>query len=241
MSKRRHVIITLAGLALIASGIALFCQFDPPRVDGNAPVTTTERTERTERTKRTKRTKRTTTMAWDTYKRLLEQRIVVVKGEITADSTTVVIAAMLFLDKEAPGKDITLVIDSPGGEFVQGMAILDTMRSLKSPVGTVCIGHADGIATMLLASGKPRARLALTHASMQLVPLAQAAHVSPDPAAMRRTEAIYVSTLAQATGRTESEITEALVAHRRFDAEGARDFGLVDQVWTRPRGDTVDR
>jgi hypothetical protein len=79
---------------------------------------------------------------WKTYSQLLEQRIVVLKGAITEDAATVTIASLRYLDRDAPGQEIRLYIDSAGGGVAEGMAIHDTMRSLESPVSTVCIGQA---------------------------------------------------------------------------------------------------
>lgn len=164
----------------------------------------------------------------DPHEWLLERRTVALRGPLGAPNRQHIIASLRFLDDNLAGPAIELHIDSSGGELGDAMAICDTIRDLKSPVSTVCTGRAVGVAALILAVGKPGARRAYPRATVQLVPLT--AHLSSAPVAMQRATAAVLTTFAQATGRTEAEIADAMAAQRTFDAPNARTFGLIDDV-----------
>lgn len=164
----------------------------------------------------------------DPRAQLLERRSIAMLGPLDESNTEVIIASLLFLDDTMPGHDIELRIDSPGGALGDVMAICDTIRDLKTPVSTVCTGRAVGGAALVLAAGKPGARRVYPRATVQLVPLT--AHLSSAPTAMQRATAAVLTTFAHATGRTEAEIADVMAAHRVFDAQDARAFGLIDVV-----------
>ena len=91
--------------------------------------------------------------AMDLYSRLLEDRIIMLTGPIEPNMANIVKAELLFLESESPTKDITMYIDSPGGEVATGMGIFDTMKFIKPDVATVCIGMAASMASLILAAG----------------------------------------------------------------------------------------
>ena len=105
---------------------------------------------------------------YDIFSRLLMDRIIFLGTEIDDDVANVLIAQLLFLEAEAPGKDIQMDINSPGGSVSAGLAIYDTMKYLESPVGTTCIGMAASMGCFLLAAGHPGKRRSLPHARIMM-------------------------------------------------------------------------
>ncbi|MBN2626399.1 MAG: ATP-dependent Clp protease proteolytic subunit, partial [Spirochaetales bacterium] len=99
--------------------------------------------------------------AYDIFSRLLKDRIIFLDGEINDVSADLVVAQLLFLESQDPGKDINLYINSPGGSVTAGLAIYDTMRYIKPDVQTICMGQAASMGAVLLAGGAPGKRLAL--------------------------------------------------------------------------------
>ena len=104
--------------------------------------------------------------AYDIYSRLLEDRIVFVGDAIESHLVNTVIAQLLFLEKQDPEKEITMYINSPGGEVYSGFALYDTMQYIKCPVSTVCVGMAASFGAMLLAGGTKGKRFALPHSKI---------------------------------------------------------------------------
>lgn len=102
--------------------------------------------------------------SYDIYSRLLKDRIIFLGEEVTDASASVVMAQLLFLEAEDPGKDINLYINSPGGSVTAGMAIYDTMNFIKCDVSTICIGMAASMGAFLLAGGTKGKRMALPNA-----------------------------------------------------------------------------
>jgi len=105
---------------------------------------------------------------WDVYSRLLKDRIVFLGSEIDDAVANVIIAQLLFLDAEDPGKDIMMYINSPGGVVTAGLAIYDTMRLLHCDVATYCMGQAASMASFLLATGTKGKRHALPHSRVMM-------------------------------------------------------------------------
>ena len=104
--------------------------------------------------------------SYDIYSRLLKDRIVFLGTEVEDGVANSIIAQLLFLESEDPEKDIHLYINSPGGSVTAGLAIYDTMRYIKSPVSTICVGLAASMAAVLLSSGAKGKRLALPNAEI---------------------------------------------------------------------------
>ena len=91
--------------------------------------------------------------AYDIFSRLLKDRIVMLSGEVTDDTASLIVSQLLFLESEDPDKDIYLYINSPGGSVTAGMAIYDTMNYIKPDVSTICMGMAASMGAFLLSSG----------------------------------------------------------------------------------------
>lgn len=106
--------------------------------------------------------------AYDIYSRLLQDRVVFVGGEIDDNMANAVVAQLLFLQAQDPAKEISMYINSPGGSVTAGLAILDTMKMIKCPVSTYCVGQAASMGAVLLASGAKGRRYALPHARIMI-------------------------------------------------------------------------
>ena len=106
--------------------------------------------------------------SYDIYSRLLKDRIIFLGEEVTDVSANLIVAQMLFLEAEDPGKDIQLYINSPGGSVTAGMAIYDTMNYIKSDVSTICIGMAASMGAFLLSGGTKGKRFALPNAEIMI-------------------------------------------------------------------------
>ena len=106
--------------------------------------------------------------SYDIYSRLLKDRIIFLGEEVTDVSANLIVAQLLFLESEDPGKDIHLYINSPGGSVTAGMAIYDTMQYIKCDVSTICMGMAASMGAFLLAGGTKGKRLALPNAEIMI-------------------------------------------------------------------------
>ena len=106
--------------------------------------------------------------AYDIYSRLLKERIVFLGGPIDDNLANTIIAQLLFLESENPKKDISLYINSPGGQVSAGLAILDTMNHIKPDVSTICVGIAASMGAVLLAAGAKGKRLSLPHSEVMI-------------------------------------------------------------------------
>lgn len=106
--------------------------------------------------------------SYDIYSRLLKERIIFLGEEVTDVSASVIVAQLLFLEAEDPGKDINLYINSPGGSVTAGMAIYDTMNYIKCDVSTLCVGMAASMGAFLLAGGKKGKRFILPNAEVMI-------------------------------------------------------------------------
>ena len=174
--------------------------------------------------------------AFDIYSRLLKDRIVFVGGPIDDHLANLVIAQLLFLEKEDPDKDIDIYINSPGGSVTAALALYDTMRYIKPQTATICAGFAASAATLLLTGGTPGKRMALPYSKILIHQPwvgqigGQATDVelhARDLIATRRTMAgIY----AQTTGKDEAQILADLERDFYMSAEDARAYGLIDTV-----------
>ena len=106
--------------------------------------------------------------SYDIYSRLLNDRIVFLGEPVTRDSANLVIAQLLHLESQDPDKDISLYIDSPGGDVYAGLGILDTMNFIKPDVSTICVGMAASMGAVLLAAGTKGKRLALPNSMVMI-------------------------------------------------------------------------
>ena len=175
---------------------------------------------------------------YDIFSRLLKDRIIFLDGEISDDMADLVVAQLIFLESEDPKKDISLYINSPGGSVTAGLAIYDTMQYIRPDVRTICVGQACSMASLILAAGAPGKRSILPYARVMIhQPFGgvegQATDILVGSRELQRIKKISSEILSKHTGKSEEEISKAIERDYFMDAEGAKDFGIVDLVMAR--------
>ena len=178
--------------------------------------------------------------AYDIYSRLLKERIIFLGGPIDDAVANVVVAQLLFLESEDPDKDIHLYINSPGGVVTAGLAIYDTMQYIKPDVSTICIGQAASMGSILLTAGAAGKRYALPHARIMIhQPLGGAQGQSTDiqiqAKEILRLREVGNNILARHTGQDPEKINVDTERDNFMSAEEAKEYGLIDEVVTRPK------
>ena len=176
--------------------------------------------------------------AYDLFSRLLRERIVLVNGPIDENLASLVVAELLFLASESPDREINMHINSPGGVIVSGLAIYDTMRSLRCPVATTCVGMAASFGTILLMAGDPGRRSSLPHARIHLhQPLitgggisGQVTDIDIQAREMLHTRDVINDLLVLHTGQTLERIRRDTERDFYLSPEEAREYGLIDEV-----------
>ena len=173
--------------------------------------------------------------SYDIYSRLLKERIIFLDGEVNDASASVIVAQLLFLEAEDPGKDINLYINSPGGSVTAGMAIYDTMQYIKCDVSTICIGMAASMGAFLLSSGAKGKRYALPNAEVMI----------HQPSGGAQGQATEIKIVAEHILRTRSKLNNILAANTNqplevierdterdyyMSAEEAANYGIIDTV-----------
>ncbi len=173
--------------------------------------------------------------SFDIYSRLLRERIIFLNGEVNDTISSLICAQLLFLEAENAKKPIHLYINSPGGVITSGMAMYDTMRYIKAPVHTLCMGTARSMGSFLLMAGEPGHRAALPNASLHVhQPLGgfqgQASDVLIHAEEMRLTKQRVIALYAKHCGRSTEEVERTLDRDRFMTAEQALEWGLIDQI-----------
>ena len=182
---------------------------------------------------------------YDIFSRLLMDRIIFLGTPINDDVANIVIAQLLFLDADNPGRDINMYINSPGGSVSSGLAIYDTMQFLKSPVSTMCMGMAASMGAFLLAAGSAGKRMALPHARIMIhQPSQSGGGGSASDIEIQAKEILYLKgkmngLLARHTGQTVEQIERDTDRDRWMSAEDAKAYGLVDGIVAN-RGETAE-
>ncbi|MGW7260933.1 ATP-dependent Clp protease proteolytic subunit [Streptomyces sp. NPDC054834] len=173
----------------------------------------------------------------DPYSKLLEGRIVFLGTPVDDASANDVMAQFMHLEHDAPDRDISLYINSPGGSFSAMTAIYDTMRYISCDVQTVCLGQAVSSAAVLLAAGTPGKRFVLPGARVVLQQPAlpeptqgQPSDLSIQAEELSRMRSLLEGMLVRHTGRTPEQVDADLERDLMLDARGALDYGLVDGV-----------
>lgn len=175
--------------------------------------------------------------AYDLFSRLLRERIVLVNGPIEEQLSGLVIAELLFLASEQTDREINMYINSPGGVITAGLAIYDTMRTLRCPIATTCVGMAASFGTILLMAGDPGRRFALPHATVHLhQPLiqgglgGQVTDIDIHARNLLHTREVMNDIIAQHTGQPLERIRQDTERDFFLTAEQARAYGIVDEV-----------
>jgi ATP-dependent Clp protease protease subunit len=173
---------------------------------------------------------------YDIFSRLLMDRIIFLGTPINDDVANIVIAQLLFLDADNPGRDINMYINSPGGSVSSGLAIYDTMQFLKSPVSTMCMGMAASMGAFLLAAGSAGKRMALPHSRIMIhQPSQSGGGGSASDIEIQAKEILYLKgkmngLLAKHTGQTVEQIERDTDRDRWMSSEDAKAYGLVDGI-----------
>lgn len=173
--------------------------------------------------------------AYDLYSRLLKDRIVFVSGSINDDLANIVVAQLLFLEKENESEDIQMFINSPGGHIHSGLAILDTMSYIKCDISTISVGMAASMASILLASGTKGKRFSLPNSKILIhQPLGgvqgQASDIAIEAEEILKMKGVLNKILSDCTGQKISQIEKDVDRDKYFTAKEAKTYGLIDKV-----------
>jgi len=173
--------------------------------------------------------------AYDIYSRLLKDGIIFLGSAIDDTVANVIVAQLLFLEAEDPEKDISIYINSPGGEISSGMAIFDTMRFIKNDIVTICIGQAASMAALLLSGGTKGKRFILPNSRVLIhQPLGgaqgQATDIIIQAEEIKRVKDMTIDILAENTGQTKKRISVDIERDYIMDAREALKYGIVDKV-----------
>jgi ATP-dependent Clp protease protease subunit len=182
--------------------------------------------------------------AQDVYRLLLKERIVFLGSEVNDSVANLLIAQLLYLEGEDPGRDIWLYINSPGGSITAGMAIYDTMQFVRPDVATICMGLGASMGQFLLCAGAPGKRYALPNAEILMhQPLGgiqgQASDIAIQAERMKYIKRRMAESIAFHTGQQVEQIEKDSERDRWFTAAEAKDYGIIDHVYSR-RGEIAE-
>ncbi|MFP5344023.1 MAG: ATP-dependent Clp protease proteolytic subunit [Candidatus Limnocylindria bacterium] len=174
--------------------------------------------------------------AYDIYSRLLRERIIFLGDAIEDHLSNLIIAQLLVLDSEDPEKDISLYINSPGGQVTSGLAIYDTMQYVRAPVSTICIGMAMSMAAVLLAAGAKGKRYALPNSRIMIHQGSGGFRGAPPDALIQMKEWEFLvqrnhEILARHTGQPLERVVKDTERDYFMAPEEARDYGIIDAVY----------
>ena len=174
--------------------------------------------------------------SYDIFSRLLNDRIIMLSEEVNDATASLVVAQLLYLERQDPDKDISLYINSPGGSISAGMAIHDTMKYIKCDVSTICMGMAASMGAFLLASGTKGKRFALPNAEIMIhQPLmqglqGQATDIKIHADHLVRTKEKMNTLLSQYTGQPLEKVMQDTERDNFLSAQQAAEYGLIDAV-----------
>ena len=173
--------------------------------------------------------------SYDIYSRLLKDRIIFLGEEVNDVSASIIVAQLLFLEAEDPGKDIQLYINSPGGSVTAGMAIYDTMKYIKCDVSTICLGMEASMGAFLLSGGTKGKRFALPHSTIMIHQPSggaqgQATEIQIVADHIAQTKRTLNEILAENTGQPYEVVEKDTDRDNYMTAEEAKAYGLIDGV-----------
>ncbi|MFW5781769.1 MAG: ATP-dependent Clp endopeptidase proteolytic subunit ClpP [Candidatus Muiribacteriaceae bacterium] len=174
--------------------------------------------------------------SYDIYSRLLKDRIIFIGQEIEDNMANLIIAQLLFLESQDADRDIFMYINSPGGVITAGLAIYDTMKHIKPPVSTICVGQAASMGAVLLAGGEKGKRFALPHSRVMIhQPLGgaqgQASDIEIRAKEILKFRKLLNEMLVDFTGQSFKKIEKDTDRDFFMSAEEAKDYGLIDKVF----------
>lgn len=173
--------------------------------------------------------------SYDLWSRLLKDRIVFLGTELDDYVANLLVAQLLFLEKEDPDKDIDFYINSPGGSVSAGLAVYDAMQIVKPDVATICVGQAASMGAVLLAGGAPKKRHCLKHARVMIHQVSAGfrgttADINVQAAEINRAMETLMGILAKHTGKDKDQIRKDCDRDYFLSAEESVEYGLVDKV-----------
>ena len=174
--------------------------------------------------------------SYDIYSRLLEDRIIMLSGEIDDAVANTVVAQLLYLEGKAPDKDISIYINSPGGSVTAGLAIYDTMNYIKCDVNTICIGMAASMGAFLLSSGTKGKRYSLPNSEIMIHQPLGGAQGQASDIKIQADHIIKIKTklnkiLAENTGKDFAVVENDTDRDNYLSAEEALEYGLIDKIF----------
>lgn len=173
--------------------------------------------------------------SYDIYSRLLKDRIVFIGEEISDPLANLVVAQILFLEKENPDADIDVYVNSPGGSVTAGMAIYDVIRHVKCPVATTCVGMAASMGTAILVAGTRGKRYAMPNARIMIHQTSGGYRGTMTDARiyleeMAKMNETYVRLIAEGTGKEPEQVRKDLDRDYWMSADEAKAYGIVDEI-----------
>jgi len=176
--------------------------------------------------------------AYDIYSLLLKERIIFLGTAVDDSVANLIIAQLLFLEREDPDKEIHLYINSPGGMIYPGLAVYDTMQLIKAPVSTICVGSTASLATVLLAAGAKGKRYGLPNCTIHMHPAGggvrgYAPDVEIQARELLRMQAKIHEILSNHTGQSVEKISHDFDRDYFMNAEGGVEYGIIDEILTR--------
>jgi ATP-dependent Clp protease protease subunit len=180
--------------------------------------------------------------AYDIYSLLLKERIIILGTQINDQVSNVIVAQLLFLEREDPDKDIQLFINSPGGVIASGLAIYDTMNLIKPDVSTICVGMAASMATVLLSAGAKGKRFALPNSTIHMHQAlggaqGQASDIEIAAREIMRLQDLIRGILVTNTGQPVEKIIHDTDRDFYLSPKQAVEYGLIDEILTKPEED----
>jgi len=177
--------------------------------------------------------------AFDIYSLLLRERIIFLGTPIDDQVANLIIAQLLYLEREDPDKDVNMYIHSPGGVVPAGLAIYDTMQLVRPAIATYCVGMSASFATVLLCAGAPGKRFAMPSATVHMHQArggatGQAADIAIAAKEILREQQILRDILAKHTGQSTERIARDSDRDFYMDAQQAKEYGIVDEILSKP-------
>ena len=172
---------------------------------------------------------------YDIYSLLLKERIIFLGTPINDQVANVIVAQLLWLDREDPEREISIYINCPGGEIYPGLAVYDTIQLVRAPVSTIAVGWTASMGTVLLAAGRKGRRYALPNATIHMHPAGGGARgYAPDveiqARELLRMQALLKGILARHTGQTVERISRDFDRDYFMDAKAAVEYGMIDEI-----------
>ena len=174
--------------------------------------------------------------SFDLFSRLMADRIILLGDAIDDDVANIVIAQLLFLEKEDPDADIHFYINSPGGSVSAGLAIYDVMQHVKCPISTVCVGTAASMGAVLLAAGSPGKRASLPNSRVMIHQVSAGFRGTATDINIQATEingmmSTLMRILAKHTGKDEDQVRKDCDRDYWLSATASKEYGIIDEVF----------